>query len=241
MKKIITYTVSLTLGIFMLSSCINLIDNSISGNGNVATEKREIGSFNAIHASAGLNVIVKFGEPSGEIEVVADENLHEYIRTELQGDVLRIKAERSIHHARSKDIYVSAGSLRDIKVSSAAQLKGENSMVTDDLAVDVSSAGKVDLDVDARDLNVDVSSSANVNLSGTARHIIASASSAGEIHADDLQVEECEADASSAGQIRLNVTGRLTAVASSAGSIRYSGDPEIKKMETSSAGSISKR
>ncbi len=227
-------------GMFLLSSCIDILNNSVEGDGNVVTEKRDIGSFNSIEAETGLKVYVKFGEPTGVVEVEADENLQQYIRTELRGNTLVIKSDRSIHHARARDVYVSAGPLKEIRVSSAAQLKGQNRLDADMIELNVSSAGTLDLDMNAGTLHIDASSSGKMNLSGKARKLVASVSSAGQINGDDLEVTDCEADASSAGQMNLNITGELSATASSAGSIRYKGEPTVKKLESSSAGSISK-
>ncbi len=241
MKTTVSILFFLLGGTFLMTSCTEIFNNSISGSGNVVTEKRAVGTFSAIEAETGLNVIVRFEEPSGEVEVVADDNLQPYIHTELHGDLLKIKSDRSIRHARSKDVYVSAGSLKEIRVSSAANLTGENKLVTHDLQVDVSSAADLDLDLEAGTVNVNVSSSGKANLSGKTDRLVAHASSAGHLNADNLEAGVCEVDASSAGEVNLNVTTELSASASSAGSIRYKGNPEIKKLESSSAGSVSKK
>ncbi|HYW96495.1 MAG TPA: DUF2807 domain-containing protein, partial [Bacteroidales bacterium] len=158
MKKIAPFLFFILSGLFILTSCIDILDNSVSGNGNVISEKREVDSFDVIEVSSGLNVYAKFGEAGDELEVVADENLQQYIITEVHGGRLKIRTERSIRHARSKDIYVNAGSLRSIGVSSAANLKGENRLVSGDLRIDVSSAGDLNLDLEAGRLDIEVSS-----------------------------------------------------------------------------------
>ncbi len=239
MRKYTALLLFLFSSVMFLSSCIEVLNNSVTGNGNVVTEKRSIGSFDAIEAATGLNVIVQFGEASGDIEVVADENLQEYIRTEVDGGLLKIRSERSIRNAKSKDIYVNSGSLKEIRVSSAAHLKGENKLTTDRLQIDVSSAADLDLDFDAQSVDVNVSSSGKANLSGKAEEMKAQVSSAGHLNADELQTINCDVDASSAGDMNIHVTGELSASASSAGSIHYKGDPEIRRQESSSAGHIS--
>jgi hypothetical protein len=66
------------------------------------------------------------------------------------------------------------------------------------------------------------------------------ASSAGEIDAYDLEAENVDAEASSAGSIKVNVTKNLTAHASSGGGIRYRGNPDKSITDSSSGGSVKK-
>src|SRR5690606_30105390 len=119
----------------------------ISGNGNVVTESRNVGSFAGIHASSGLNIIVDFRDASEEIEVVADENLQEIIKTEVSGNILRISTKENIRNARSKDIFISAGRLDEIELSSAADFIADNMLDTKNLRIGVSSAAKLELEV----------------------------------------------------------------------------------------------
>lgn len=238
--KIKIFPALLVLLAFSSNSCMDL--NSVSGNGNVISEVRNVGDFNAIEASVGLNVFVKFGESSDDVEVVADQNLHEYIETEVVGGTLKITSRRSIRRAAAKDIFVSAGAIDEIRVSSAADLTGEGVLVAAGrLRLNLSSAADLDIEVQAGEIEIDVSSSAEAKLSGNARSLNANISSAGDLDADDLEVVDCTIDVSSAGDARVNVSGELRASASSAGHISYTGNPEVKEINSSSAGSISKK
>jgi Putative auto-transporter adhesin, head GIN domain len=237
MKKYILGIVSFFL-LFSFSSCVNIFQNSITGDGNVVSEMREIPSFNAIKASAGLNVNVRFGEERSEIEVLADENLHEHIKTEVSNGVLKIYTRKNIRKARSKDIYVYAGDINELDVSSAAQIIGENILIADKLDIVASSAGKIGLELDCSYVEVNVSSSAAVLLAGRTKTFDAEASSAGEIHARDFQTEECKIGVSSAAKAEINVMQSLSADASSAGNIVFTGNPQERKINTSSAGRV---
>jgi len=227
--------------LLLMTSCIGYIDNSITGNGDVQTEIREVGNFKGIEAASGLNVFVEFGEFSHDVEVIADENLHDYIITEVNDGILKIKSRRNIRRAESKDVFVKAGDIESIEVSSAADFIGENLLVSDDLDIEVSSAGDLDLEVEADEIIIEVSSSGSAKLKGKTRRLIAEVSSAGNLSAYELIAEEGNIEASSAGDARVHVTKKLRAEASSAGSVKYEGDPEERNTERSSAGSVSGR
>lgn len=231
----------IALMIWSLSSCVYVFENQVSGSGNVVSDIRQVDEFDEINASRGLNVYVQFGEQVNEVEVVADDNLQEYITTEVRDRVLIIKAERGFRRYDSKDIYVKAAVLKDINASSAASVKGQGINITDRLDLDASSAGSIEIETEVKELNANASSSGQIRLEGLAGELKAIASSAGDIKASDLIAEKASLNASSAGNISVTVTGELEADASSAGNIRYSGEPNIKRINSSSAGNVSKR
>lgn len=75
------------------------------------------------------------------------------------------------------------------------------------------------------DVKASTSSSSDIKLAGTCRNASFSASSAGGIYAKDLLAKDVEARASSAGDVECNASGVLSTSVSSAGSVRYKGNP----------------
>ena len=106
----------------------------------------------------------------------------------------------------------------DIKVTSA-QCTGAT--------IDSSSAGDCIVEELAcsGDVKASTSSSSDIKLAGTCRNASFSASSAGSIYAKDLLAKDVEAHASSAGDVECNASGVLSTSVSSAGSVRYKGEP----------------
>lgn len=75
------------------------------------------------------------------------------------------------------------------------------------------------------DVSASSSSAGDIVLSGVCRNAVYRASSAGDVHAENLKAIDVEAHASSAGDVRCHVTGKLSAGSSSAGNVRYAGNP----------------
>ena len=115
------------------------------------------------------------------------------------------------------------------------------SLKTDDLDISLSSAGDLDLDVEAEQIYISISSSGDAKLSGQSDYLKATLSSAGDLDAYDLKVKKCRINVSSAGNAKIFVTEELDASASSAGDVYYMGDPASKTLNSSSAGGIHKR
>jgi len=224
-----------------LSACdYGLITDTIYGNGHVVSKIRKVHSFDGIKVSSGIDVYIKQGDAEN-LKVEADENLHEVIRTEVKNNTLYIYTDEKIRRAKAKRVYVLYKNLNRIKITSSGDLEGVNTLETENLDISLSSAGDLDLDIEAREIYLSISSSGDARISGKADYLKASLSSAGDLDAYDLKVKKCRINVSSAGNAKIHVTEELDATASSAGDIYYDGDPEIKNLNASSAGGIHRR
>ncbi len=228
------------LPFFITSGCYWEMPESISGNGDVVTEERDVPSFNGISVSAGVDVYITQGNEE-LVKVITDENLLDVVKTEVKDNVLKIYAAKNIGKAASKKVYVEYVNLNKIKISSAGDIKGENTLNTDELEIGISSSGDLKLDVIAQKIYIDISSSGDANLSGKTDYLKANLSSAGDLNAFDLEAKVGDVSVSSAGDANVFITEEASFSSSSAGNIVYKGDPRIKHMSTSSAGTIRKK
>lgn len=225
---------------FLMQSCVfGDWDNGIVGEGDVVTEVVEIDGFTGVHASSGIDVNITQGD--FYVEVVADENLHEYITVEREGGNLRIGSERNIYRAKSKVVNVTLPELTDLKISSAGDIKGTSKFTCDDLNIDISSAGDLDLQVEADAIDISISSSGDCDIWGRTVDLDARLSSAGDLNAFDLEADYVKVRVSSAGDASVFANKEIEMTASSAGNIYYKGDAKVISSTTSSAGSIIKR
>jgi len=78
MNKKIYFISCLIILLLSLSSCVFDFRETVYGNGNLVTEERHADSFDRLKVSSGIDVIITQGEKES-IQVVADENLLEYI------------------------------------------------------------------------------------------------------------------------------------------------------------------
>lgn len=214
---------------------------SVRGNHNVVKKERKTDSFTGIRVSSGIDVYLTQGN-NISVEVEADENLHEYILTEVKNGVLNVYVDNiSIRDAERKRVNVTMKEINSVRTTSAGDVVGETPIKADNLELSASSAGNISLDVTAKEIEIDISSSGDITLSGEADILDASLSSAGDLNAYKLKVREADISASSAGDADVNVVEKLTARASSAGDINYMGEPKYVDAHSSSAGGIHRR
>jgi hypothetical protein len=224
----------------ILSSCVlGDWNNGVTGEGDVVAETINISGFTGIHASSGIDVNISQGDYF--VEVVADENLHEYITVSKEGNMLRIGSERSIYRAESKEVNVTLPELTEVRISSAGDIRAMNDFVCEDLDIRISSAGNLKLGLEAEDISLRISSSGDCYLQGIANSLDAELSSAGDLNAFDLSADYVSVNVSSAGDARVTANKEIEMTASSAGNIYYKGDAVVKRSSTSSAGNIIKR
>jgi len=216
------------------------IRRTVYGNNHVVKKTREAGKFTGLKVSSGIDVYLQQSD-NESIAVEADENLHEYIETEIRDGILNVYTEANIREAEMKRVYVTMKEIRSLKTSSAGDIIGETPVKTDKIELSASSAGNIKLEVYAKEIEADISSSGDVTLSGEADILDASLSSAGDLNAYGLEVREADISASSAGDADVNVSERLRARASSAGDINYRGNPKYIDAHSSSAGGIHRK
>src|SRR4051812_47314154 len=80
------------LALIILNSCTM---NCIHGSGKEVKEDRKVENFNSIHVSGGYNIILK-QDSSLTLNITADDNVLQYIRTSVSGDELKIDTKKNI-------------------------------------------------------------------------------------------------------------------------------------------------
>jgi hypothetical protein len=238
--KNLKYFTALVLCIAVTASAEGQWRKTVYGNGNVVRKERTADSFTGVKVSTGIDVFLSQGDKMS-ITVEADENLHEYILTEVKDGTLHVYTENNIREAKAKRVYVTMKEIDYLSTSSAGDLIGQTPVRTENLKLNSSSAGDIKLEVYTKNVQVDISSSGDMTLTGEADVLSGDLSSAGDLNAYDFKVREADLDVSSAGDADIYVTERLRASASSAGDINYKGNPKYVDAHSSSAGGIHSR
>jgi hypothetical protein len=238
-----TTLVKITLAFIMailLSSCVFDVNfgEGKKGNGSVTEETREITEdFTLVSASEGLEVYVtQAGEFS--ITVEGDENIIDLIGTDIKDGELRVHALQNIGRA-TKKVFVSLPEITALESSSGADLIVQNAIEAEQIKLSASSGADIKVELTADEVRADASSGSDIRVSGETNNLFASASSGANVQAGELLSKICEADASSGGNVSVNVSESLVADASSGGDVSYTGEASVQK-KNSVSGSVHK-
>ena len=218
---------------------------NISALASDRTENRNHKNFHAVKVSSGIDLYLKMGEAE-DVKVVADNDDIDRIITEVRDGTLHIYMKsNSVFNfnfgSGSKKVYVTVKELDGIDASSGSDVVSENTLSGDQLDIEASSGSDIKLDIVYKNFTLDVSSGSDAKISGRTKNFSAEASSGSDINAKDLESVVCKARASSGSDISVNVSDEIYARASSGSDINYYGSPQIKDIDESSGGDVSRR
>ena len=232
MKKIgiIVFAIAIVIGVAFSSlfsfgrltgRVLNIsFSHGIEGSGNASTETRETGEFNAVDVGGVFQVEI-VAQKDFSVQVEADDNLLQYIKTEVHGDVLKIEADKRLNSKTPIRIRISAPNIEKIDASGVAKVS-VTGLRNSSLDLDTSGASKITLAGETARLNVQVSGASNVD-------------------ADNLRSANAFVDASGASHVSVNVAETLKSEASGASRVTYSGNPTSVQKDVSGASSINQK
>lgn len=196
------------------------IFSSIKGSGVIKTEKRELAGFKKIEVSGAIEVEIN-AQKDFSVDVEADDNLLEYVKTEVDGDTLKIYTKSRIWKHNKIRVVISMPELTEADVSGASKITANN-IKTDSFKIDVSGASKIEVNGEAKDLKIE-------------------ASGASKINAENLKVANADVDISGATSVTVNATEEVKAEASGASKINYVGEPKNVIKDVSGASKVSQK
>lgn len=211
----------------------------IQGSGNIVTEKREVKEFKGISTGGAYDVELTNGPISVEVE--ADDNVQQYVETDVEGGILKIRTRDNfgLSNAHVK-IYVSAPEIKSLKSSGAASITAKDLLKTEGkISLESSGAASIKAEVDAPEVEAESSGASKIELSGRTREYAAKASGSADIKSSGLLTESTEARASGAASIRVHASVNLNAEASGSASIYYRGGATVQQ-KTSGAADVKK-
>jgi len=208
---------------FQCSFIINAQNRS--GNGNVVEEDRALSGFKSIEVEDGIDLYLHQGNAE-TVTVKADENLIDYIRTEVRNGILMIYSDKGIRRAKAFDVYVNVIELEKIMASSGSDVYCEDELKTDELAIRLSSGSDLKMELKANFLTCKLSGGSDVDLKGEVKHLVVDARGGSDVKARRLLVEKCQVEARGGSDVYVNVEEELDALASGASDIHNEGNPQ---------------
>jgi len=209
----------------------------VKGSGEIVVEDRKVSGFDKILVTGAGRLIITQGD-SETLSIETDDNLMEYIRTEVVGDTLEIGFEDDVVFSSNGGgmgldptdgfiFYISVTDLQGISISGAADIEMEK-IKTDQLDITLSGAGQVSIDdLDASTLYVLVSGAGDVNIGGRVVSQLVRLSGLGRYQAFDLESQEADVTISGAGGANVWATESLDVSISGAGDVKYYGSPSV--------------
>lgn len=217
-----------------LSSCA-----SVTGNGNVREEKRDISNIYEVKTSGSIDVEIHSGEKYSLV-VENDENLLKYVITEIDNGVLNVHYKDGYSmindHAR---VIVTAPSLEKLVSSGSADITTKGLIKnSNQIEIATSGSGDINAEVDAPSVKVTGSGSGDITLSGRTKDFDCKISGSGDVKCADLKSENAVVHVSGSSDVHVFASVSLKVNVTGSGDVYYGGNPSSPEIHITGSGTV---
>lgn len=213
-------TVVLSLIFLIFTGCVNHVftsQESITGNGNIVTETRDVGHFTELRITGARNTVV-YGDKDGPIRITGDSNILENLTSSVENGRLVITSatNRSLRPSQRVEIEIPSSYLNGIRVSGSNRLILKN--------------------IEQESLWVRGSGSTRIEADGYAGHVEIRMSGSSKIDASKLESESAVIRTSGSSNAEVYVSETLESRSSGSSRIFVHGHPiEISNQSSGSS------
>ncbi|MBN2612729.1 MAG: DUF2807 domain-containing protein [Bacteroidales bacterium] len=259
-KKIITAALSI-IAVISLNSCEEWGFGCIDGNDRLTTEERVVSDFSGVEVNGSFDVYIDTSDVTSVL-VEADENLIDYIKTRVRGDMLVIDTyrDRCLKSDNRIAIYITTPYIDEIVLNGSGRVDCSNfetgeakievngsgdinfdMAVTDELYLNISGSGEINGFAETISADVEIDGSGEINIDGTCQLADIKILGSGNIKAGDFITEDCEVTIIGSGNATVFASDLLDAQITGSGTVYYYGNPENVVKNITGSGKVIKR
>ncbi|HEU5130725.1 MAG TPA: head GIN domain-containing protein [Pyrinomonadaceae bacterium] len=190
------------------AGCHGHFGAQIKGSGKRELQKRQVAPFTSISTEGAFTIEVTC-QKDQSVEVEGDDNVLEYVTSDVSGNVLRLKNTKSYSTSEP------------VKFKIAVQnLEGFSS----------NGAGRIDIKgMNNEKFEIDANGAPTIIVSGTTKVIDIGANGAVKVDTTKLHASRAVVDTNGASRVDLDVTDQLDATVNGPSTVTYKGDPVVNK------------
>ncbi|PNQ72317.1 DUF2807 domain-containing protein [Hanstruepera neustonica] len=236
----------LLLAALLLSVTVNYAQSwkKISGNGNVTTINRTVGDYDAISCAGSFDYVLVSGT-EGQLKIEGEENLLEYVITEVKNGKLIVKTEKGINLKTSmgKTILVTIPfkDINEVSLAGSGDLWTKDVITATNLDVSLAGSGDMKLDIKATSVESSLAGSGDIELKGSTTNLEVNIAGSGDYSGFGLNADNTEVSISGSGDAEVVSNLSLKARVAGSGDISYKGNPDKEDTKVSGSGSISSK
>jgi hypothetical protein len=228
MKTVLS--ISTALFMLCLTGCFTIGSNTVNngnqttvvGSGNAQTEQRTVSAFTGIVTQLPIRTTV-ICQQSQSVAVTIDDNLLEYIQTDVVDGKLRITTRPNVG--------ISIRSSASQIAITVPQLSSVEAQGSGDVSVSNCNAPAFD---------IRLTGSGNITVSGTTQTLTVNSTGSGSIRTRDLVAVRATVGITGSGNAVVFASQTLNATITGSGNIIYFGNPGMIQRTVTGSGNISK-
>lgn len=221
MKKL-AVIFGLALSLTLITGCHGLhFGKGVAGSGVRKTEKRIVADFKGVDIGGAYEVEIVAQKQEQGIELEGDDNILSLVKTEVKNGTLHIWSDEPFNVKNAIRVKIAAADVKGMNISGACKVELQN-VKTDRFELNVGGASNVTIQGETTSLKIDSNGACKVNT-------------------EKLTARSANVSTNGSGTTRVFVSEEMTANASGASEIIYSGDPKIVNKKDSGASKITKK
>ena len=210
-------------------------------------EARNISNFKGIRISSGIDLYVKQGSVES-VRIVGDKDKLEKVRTDKEGDILRIYVENSKgwfnfdwNNKKVTKAYVTVKNLNSLSATGGSDIFSEGKLDLIKLDVRATGGSDIKLDLDTDELTCETTGGSDVTLSGTATVFKASATGGSDLKARNLRTNFCSISSTGGSDAHVWAEKEISISATGGSDIFHRGNARVVQSSTSGGSDIHKQ
>lgn len=201
------------------AGCHGHFGSGIRGSGKRELQKREVAPFTSISTEGAFTIEITC-QKDRSLEVEGDDNVLEYVTSEVGSNILRLKNTKNYSTNEPVKFTISVPNLEGLSVNGAGhiEVKGMNN----------------------EKFEIDMNGAPTIVVSGNTKTIDIGANGAGKVDAHNLHAERGVVDSRGVAHIDVDVANQLDVSVQGPSTVTYKGDPVLKK-SVQGPGKVEKR
>ncbi len=211
--------------------------NCEKGEGDIISASFEFDNFSGIELDIAADVVLSQGD---NFEVIAEgqENIIDLLEFDIRNNNLRIDFENCARDYNPLTFFITMPDLEYVSIDGSGEVRGETFFVVNDLELDISGSGDIDLGIEnADDVDAKISGSGKLFLEGDADKLDFRVSGSGDLCAFKLEARKADINISGSGNVEVFATNDLDIRISGSGDVFYIGNPSIS-VDISGSGEV---
>lgn len=213
----------------------------IKGNGKVTTITRTTPDYDGISCAGSFDYILVSGA-EGKLTIEGEENLLQYVITEVKDNKLIVKTEKNINLSPSTNktikITIPFQDIDNVSLAGSGDLTNTDTIKATDLKVSLAGSGDITLTVETNSVKGNVAGSGDLTLKGNTNNLEAKVAGSGDFHGFNLQANNTEVSVAGSGDAKVVSNESLKARIAGSGDIEYKGNPKTEDSKVAGSGSI---
>jgi hypothetical protein len=235
------------LSVASLSSCEEFIFNGIEGDGPIVSREIETEKVEGITLGIPAIVYITRGDTQ-RMTIDAQENIQNNIECYNSNGLLKLKFNQPVFSSIPVTVHLTIQSLKEATITGSGSIVTRNCFeTTEQLRINISGSGDIDLNANAQSVKILISGSGNLKLITNTNHIDAEINGSGDINLQGgyselsefylkgsgningyaLNSKSCYIEAYGSGNAKLTISEILNIKIFGSGDVYYKGYPAV--------------